>query len=76
MTKNFKKITLSVATSAILVGNVFALDPAVTNFGYVGGNDIPLSITSSGVWTIDFATGKATHSTSGSHYVRCVRGSE
>ena len=44
MTKNFKKITLSVATSAILVGNAFALDPAITNFGYVGGSGIPLSI--------------------------------
>ena len=44
MTKNFKKITLSLTASAVLVGNAFALDPAITNFGYVGGNNIPLSI--------------------------------
>ncbi len=44
MTHKFKKLTLSVATSALLVGNAFALDSAITNFGYVGGNNIPLSI--------------------------------
>jgi len=38
MTKNFKKITLSLTASAVLAGNAFALDPAITNFGYVGGN--------------------------------------
>ncbi|MFA7572027.1 MAG: autotransporter domain-containing protein [Sulfurimonadaceae bacterium] len=37
MTKNFKKITLSLTASAVLVGNAFALDPAITNFGYLGG---------------------------------------
>lgn len=35
MTKNFKKITLSLTASAVLVGNAFALDPAITNFGYI-----------------------------------------
>lgn len=39
MTKNFKKITLSLATSAVLVGNAFALDPAITNFGYVSSTE-------------------------------------
>jgi autotransporter-associated beta strand protein/YVTN family beta-propeller protein len=38
MTKKFKKTTLSLTASAVLVGNAFALDPAITNFGYVGGN--------------------------------------
>ena len=37
MTKNFKKTTLSLTASAVLVGNAFALDPAITNFGYVNG---------------------------------------
>lgn len=40
MTKNFKKITLSLTASAVLVGNAFALDPAITNFGYVNNNSI------------------------------------
>lgn len=44
MTKNIKKITLSLTASAVLVGNAFALDPAITNFGYVGGSNIPSSI--------------------------------
>jgi DNA-binding beta-propeller fold protein YncE len=44
MTHKFKKLTLSVATSALLANSAFALDSAITNFGYVGGNNIPLSI--------------------------------
>lgn len=49
MTHKFKKLTLSVATSALLANSAFALDSAITNFGYVGGdnslsNNTPLSI--------------------------------
>lgn len=34
MTKNLKKLTLSITASALLAGNAFALDSAITNFGY------------------------------------------
>ena len=34
MTKKLKKLTLSVTASALLAGNAFALDSAITNFGY------------------------------------------
>ncbi|MDX9795937.1 MAG: autotransporter domain-containing protein, partial [Arcobacteraceae bacterium] len=44
MTKNFKKITLSLTASAVLVGNAFALDPAITNFGVLGADSTPLSL--------------------------------
>ena len=40
MTKNFKKLTLSITASALLAGNAFALDPAITNFGYIQNGDI------------------------------------
>jgi len=44
MTHKFKKITLSLAASAVLVGNAFALDPAITNFGVLGADSTPLSL--------------------------------
>ena len=34
MTHKFKKLTLSVATSALLANSAFALDSAITNFGF------------------------------------------
>ncbi|MDK9692795.1 MAG: autotransporter domain-containing protein [Sulfurimonas sp.] len=37
MTQNLSKLTLSVAASAVLATSSFALDPAITNFGYVNG---------------------------------------
>ena len=37
MTQNLSKLTLSVAASAVIVTSSFALDPAITNFGYVNG---------------------------------------
>ncbi len=37
MTQTFSKLTLSVAASAVLASSAFALDPAITNFGYVNG---------------------------------------
>lgn len=41
MTKNFKKLTLSITASALLAGDkAFALDPAITNFGYIQDGDI------------------------------------
>lgn len=42
MTHKFKKLTLSVATSALLANSAFALDPAITNFGYVAGDGTSL----------------------------------
>lgn len=44
MTKPLTKLTLSVAASAVLASSAFALDPAITNFGYVGGMGVPFSI--------------------------------
>ncbi|MCX6051069.1 MAG: YncE family protein [Campylobacterales bacterium] len=44
MTKPLTKLTLSVAASAVLVSSAFALDPAVTNFGYVYGGSNNLTI--------------------------------
>jgi len=37
MTKKLSKLTLSVAASAVLASSAFALDPAITNFGYISG---------------------------------------
>lgn len=42
MTKTLKKLTLSVAASAVLVSSAFALDPAITNFGYIQGDSLSL----------------------------------
>lgn len=44
MINTYKKLILSIAASAVIVGQAYALDPAITNFGYVGGDNIPLSI--------------------------------
>jgi autotransporter-associated beta strand protein/YVTN family beta-propeller protein len=44
MTKTLSKLTLSVAASAVLASSAFALDPAVTNFGYVKLNNNSLTI--------------------------------
>ena len=67
MTKNLKKLTLSITASALLAGNAFALDPAITNFGYIyTGTD--LSIFDSGnpsqVKTITGMNGQAVGITS------------
>lgn len=37
MTRKLSKFTLSIAASAVIVGQAYALDPAITNFGYVNG---------------------------------------
>ena len=67
MTKNLKKLTLSITVSALLAGNAFALDPAITNFGYVyTGTDLSIfdSENPTKVKTITGMNGQAVGTTS------------